>query len=276
MKVAFASDLHLEFGDIELKNTENADVLILAGDIILAEFLHDHPLDVNLKIEDIEGNKKKLAYRFRDFFKRISQEFKHIIVIAGNHEFYHGRWYASLKHLEKEYREFDNIHFLERDCFSLGDVNFIGGTLWSDMNNRDPLTMYGIVSEMNDFSFIRNDHQEFKKVLPHDMVMRHKTTLDYFSITLNPRYSNVIISHHAPSFHSIGDEHRGQYVSNGGYCSSLERFVFDHPSIKYWIHGHIHEEFDYVIGTTRVLCNPRGYAGKQELADTFQLKHFII
>ena len=27
-----------------------------------------------------------------------------------------------------------------------------------------------------------------------------------------------------------------------------------------WIHGHTHESFDYEIGKTRVICNPRGYA----------------
>lgn len=26
-----------------------------------------------------------------------------------------------------------------------------------------------------------------------------------------------------------------------------------------WIHGHIHTSFDYRIGSTRVVCNPRGY-----------------
>jgi len=33
MKIAICSDLHLEFGDIILKNEESADVLILGGDI---------------------------------------------------------------------------------------------------------------------------------------------------------------------------------------------------------------------------------------------------
>jgi predicted phosphodiesterase len=36
MKIAICSDIHLEFGDINLQNTENADVLILGGDICVA------------------------------------------------------------------------------------------------------------------------------------------------------------------------------------------------------------------------------------------------
>ena len=26
-----------------------------------------------------------------------------------------------------------------------------------------------------------------------------------------------------------------------------------------WVHGHVHDAFDYTIGRTRVLANPRGY-----------------
>ena len=39
--------------------------------------------------------------------------------------------------------------------------------------------------------------------------------------------------------------------------SELPRSFFDVPSL--WIHGHIHESFDYDVGNCRVLCNPRGY-----------------
>jgi len=40
MKIAVASDLHLEFTGIDLRNTENADVLVLSGDICVADDLY--------------------------------------------------------------------------------------------------------------------------------------------------------------------------------------------------------------------------------------------
>jgi hypothetical protein len=46
---------------------------------------------------------------------------------------------------------------------------------------------------------------------------------------------------------------------NGGYSSDLTDFILDRPQIKAWTHGHTHELFDYRIGSTRILCNPRGY-----------------
>jgi hypothetical protein len=59
---------------------------------------------------------------------------------------------------------------------------------------------------------------------------------------------------------------------NGGYSSDLSQFILDNPQIKLWTHGHTHETFDYVIGETRIFCNPRGYIGYENRADEFKLK----
>jgi hypothetical protein len=60
-------------------------------------------------------------------------------------------------------------------------------------------------------------------------------------------------------------------IMNGGYSSSLDDFILDHPQIKLWTHGHTHHVFDYMIGSCRVLCNPRGYDGYEDRADQWQL-----
>ena len=58
---------------------------------------------------------------------------------------------------------------------------------------------------------------------------------------------------------------------NGGYSSSLDEFIMDHPQIKLWTHGHTHEPFDYMVGETRIVCNPRGYIGYEQRANDFKL-----
>jgi hypothetical protein len=52
----------------------------------------------------------------------------------------------------------------------------------------------------------------------------------------------------------------------------MDGFILDHPEICLWTHGHTHEDFDYHIGSTRVVCNPRGYVGYEARADTWQPK----
>ena len=59
---------------------------------------------------------------------------------------------------------------------------------------------------------------------------------------------------------------------NGGYSSDLSEFILDHPQIRLWTHGHTHDEFDYMVGTTRVVCNPRGYEGYEARAEQWKLK----
>ena len=41
MKIALASDIHLEFGGITFYNRADADVLVLAGDICVAQLFTD-------------------------------------------------------------------------------------------------------------------------------------------------------------------------------------------------------------------------------------------
>jgi hypothetical protein len=38
----------------------------------------------------------------------------------------------------------------------------------------------------------------------------------------------------------------------------------------------MHNNSDYQIGTTRVVCNPRGYIGHESCADQFELKYIEV
>ena len=69
----------------------------------------------------------------------------------------------------------------------------------------------------------------------------------------------VLLGHHAPSHQSIHERYRGEAIMNGAFCSNLDEFILAHDRIKLWIHGHVHNTFDYYIGDTRIVCNPHGY-----------------
>ena len=84
MKITVVSDLHLEFSSITLTNPQQSDVLILSGDILMSEYLHDYPVDSTEPVHNSSRNLK--AWRFREFLKECSEEFKNVIYIAGNHD----------------------------------------------------------------------------------------------------------------------------------------------------------------------------------------------
>jgi Icc-related predicted phosphoesterase len=279
MKIALASDLHLEFGSIELVNDQNADVLILSGDIMVAEDLHDHPRDETPpEVEKILGKRQQTAKRYRDFLHRCSVQFPHTIYVAGNHEFYHGKWHQTLDYLHEECSLYPNVYFLEDQTKEINDVVFVGVSLWTDMNGGDPLTIHACDRSMNDYRMIREDAAGFRKLRPSDTVHRHKKSLSYIKKTIESDTDKkyIVVGHHSPTKQSVKPEYQNDYHINGAYSSDLSNFILEHPQIKIWTHGHTHDLFDYFVGTTRIVCNPRGYVGYEQCADKFELKFFEI
>jgi len=266
MKIKLVSDLHLEFSDINITNDQNYDVLILGGDIMIAADLHDHPVfDFNPyshgAFADL-GRKQQRVATFRDFMKRCAFQFPHVVYVAGNHEFYNGKWIQGLATLRDECGKYPNVHFLECDSVKIDDVTFIGGTLWTDMNKNDPLTDHAVRDMMNDFRIIRVE-PDFRKLRPGDTVVRHRKMLEYIKTIVAERHDEkfVVVGHHAPSKMSTHENYKNEFLMNGAYSSDLSEFILDRPQIKLWTHGHTHHPFDYMIGETRIVCNPRGYEG---------------
>jgi 3',5'-cyclic AMP phosphodiesterase CpdA len=310
VRIAICSDLHLEFGDINLQNTDNADVLILGGDICVASDL-GRPDDNNI----FEGARSS---RIVDFFKRCSFQFPHVILIMGNHEHYHGDFATSANKIKSmlESNMLSNVYLLDKEIKTIDDVTFVGGTLWTDMNKNDEMTKFHVSRRMNDFQCVKNGarmvtrtvpiyelnpdytpdgknggkylqneagfyikigdkkKQEPSTFCPEDAFDEHKKMVDYIQTVIEGKFDQkfVVVGHHAPSRLSTHPRYKHDTLMNGAYSSSLDDFIVDHPQIKLWTHGHTHEDFDYMLGSTRVVCNPRGYIKYEERADNFQLK----
>ena len=291
MKIALASDIHLEFGDLILKNEENADVLILSGDICTASQFK---------------NKPKIRNMVKSFFSRCAFQFPHVVYIMGNREHYNFDIAHTYDRLKNELVDLPNIHVLEKETWEHNDVTFVAGTLWTDMNKGDPLTLWHCGNAMNDFRMIANsnrmvqhkrnvyhenernedgtlivksvDHyQSPSKWSAEDSVEDHKKMMDYIKIaTENKTKQYVVVTHHAPSTISIAECYRFDTLMNGAFASDLSDFILNRPQIKLWTHGHMHNISDYMVGDTRVVCNPRGYVGHEQRAKDFKLTYLEI
>jgi Icc-related predicted phosphoesterase len=265
MKIKIVSDLHLEFSDINIRNDEGCDVLILSGDICIADVIDNRFDDFNPyspgAIAEL-STKSLQAKRFLDFFKRVSFQFPNVVYVAGNHEFYHGKWEKTLAILRNMCAKFDNVYFLESDQVYIDDVTFIGGTLWTDYNKYDPLTLHAVRDMMSDFRVIRNDALGYTSLKPATTAERHRKMLHYIKLLTEEKHDQkfVVVSHHAPSFQSVHDHYKKEFLMNGAYASDLSEFILDRPQIKLWTHGHMHDPSDYMMGDTRVICHPRGYS----------------
>ena len=293
MKIALASDLHLEFGTISLENAEGADVLVLSGDICVAKDLFERDTF------QLRGGHDK-SNKYHTFFQECSANFSHVIYIVGNHEHYHGDYAHTVANLRGRLSYLDNLHILDKEFVHINDVTFVGGTLWTDMNKEDPNTLNAIRGMMNDFRCVENSNREvtFKAFditpegrqiptfrtrpatfCPEDAVEDHKALMEFIKSVVEADNDNgkfVIVGHHAPSKLSTKPCYKDDVLLSGGYSSDLSEFILDHPQIKLWAHGHTHDEFDYMIGETRIVCNPRGYDGYEDRADKFKLKYIEV
>jgi uncharacterized protein YdhG (YjbR/CyaY superfamily) len=194
MKIAIGSDLHLEFGAIALSNSDAADVLILAGDICMAR--------------DFELADTKRADRYHEFFAQVSKEFPKVIYILGNHEHYNGDVAHSYSILKQHLSVYPNIQVMEKESVEIGDVTFVCATLWTNMNDEDPVTLHAVKDMMNDFHNVKNSlrmlqrkvplyddgkynvdrkvigfkyKEEVSKFSPEDSVEDHKRAMDYIN-----------------------------------------------------------------------------------------------
>lgn len=238
MRLAVFSDLHLEFERFEPDPvTREADVVVLAGDI---------------------HNGVDALERARVLFPA-----QPIVQIAGNHEFFGDQWQDVIARLRRCARDLE-IHFLENDTVTLGGVTFLGATLWTDFAlyavPGRPLSMATdeamalMQRRMIDFSAIR---WLDRTLTPDDTVGLHRASRRWLQSELarpvaGPR---VVVTHHLPSIRSVAPAFL-KAASNPAFASDLDP-LFD--GVDLWIHGHTHHSFDYRVGGTRILANPRGY-----------------
>jgi Icc-related predicted phosphoesterase len=257
MKLQIVSDLHLEFNDNIVINNAGADILCLAGDICLAQHLYRHPIS---NLPNNVDNAAKAA-RYRKFFDQVSQEFDTVLYIMGNHEHYSGRWNNTAEHLREALEPWDNITLMDDGWLNFGNTRIVGTSLWTDFNKGDPITMNAVKGMMNDYHTITIENSgAYHKLRPIDTFNAHSRAVETIKLATETWDGDVVVlGHHAPSHQSIHERYKHDWVMNGAFCSNLDDYIFNQEKIKLWIHGHVHNPFDYMIGQCRIVCNPHGY-----------------
>jgi predicted phosphodiesterase len=237
-KALILSDLHLELekeDTFRLRKIEGVEFLILAGDIGR----------YNSHLEFIKDATSKYT----------------VIYVLGNHEFYGNTIHDVVDYWENV--NLPNFHFLNNNCVILKNIRFIGSTLWTNYFNENPLVMNDAFSSgMRDYERIKSSIYHGYNINPNEILEIFKSSFSYLQKTVSMFFdgNTVVITHHAPSMKSIAKKFLKNefFKDNYLFASHLDDFIKNNK-IDFWIHGHVHSPFDYMIGKTRVVCNPRGY-----------------
>ena len=221
MNIQYMSDLHLEFGAMD-KPPVNGDVLVLAGDIGVGEGAVD-------------------------WINEVAQDFKDVIYILGNHEFYHNDVPKLIEVLRQPGIFEPNVHFMNNDTIIIDGVKFAATTLWADML---PTAFYS----MNDSNYIKyaGRHMVLEKV--QGMFLENQEFLK------KNNDADVVITHHCPHIKSINTARYPNDKMNSGYYTNILGQYYG-SNIKHWICGHTHSATKYEAYGINVYNNCRGYVG---------------
>ena len=256
------SDIHLEFGGIDIPrhDTDAQTVLVLAGDIGI---VHSPTRWAN----------------YVSFLQDMQSRYRYVVMVVGNHEHYGGslrRTHAKMREWMKE-AGLTRVVLLEKESFAVDDVAFVGATLWTDCDKFSPYASW-YWQGMTDYKTIRTGPNT---TLPYDRRLKAEDTWVEWGYSEKFIFSEiakhkelgrkvVVVTHHGPTPMSIAEQYKtGPQASlNMFYVSDMTLNIMDSdPDL--WIHGHVHNAFDYYVDSTkqicgtRIICNPRGYVGEE-------------
>ena len=244
MQLQLLSDLHLETEAYQPEPAPGAELLVLAG--------------------DVDSGWAGLR-RFADWPVPV-------IYVPGNHEY--------------DRRDFDEaragIHRLSEELgFTLLDdsacirtdaegrrVRFVGSTRWSDFDVFGAAARERAMRAAGYFQKVMaatRHGQPFDAAAVREEALRCRAWLaeELTRGETGPDWdATVVITHFAPSLLSADPRYGGQ-PGTASFCNADDELM---PGARLWLHGHLHCQHDYRIGTTRVVCNARGHERRGEAA----------
>lgn len=233
MKIQFVNDLHIEFGhwpEIE----KAGDVLCVAGDLC--------------------------AWETRDagvvWLNEQAERFEQVFFIPGNHEHYGNERYLAVREFWQLACTYNrgNIHYPRHGQEYNGYV-FLGDTLWTDLDNKNPVAIMDYNYGMNDARWVYVTTYLNENKL-------HRERLETY-ILANIDKPIIMMTHHLPMMELVVPRWRGDRLN---YCfANTGTWAFDmlvkYGNVKVWHFGHTHDTVDTTIEGCRFICNPYGYHG---------------
>lgn len=230
VRIQLLSDVHLEFhrdaghAFVESLDPVGVDVLVLAGDIAVGG--------------DIAPAMELFCERYRDAT---------VVYVHGNHEFYGTTRREVIATTRDAAARHENLVWLDADAVDIGGRRFLGAPLWfrraPDVDQLKPM--------MHDFSAIPD--------IETWVYAENARALQLLQDEL--REGDVVVTHHLPSYRSVAPRYR-DHPLNPFFVCDLEPLIAERqPAL--WLHGHTHESCSYAVGSTRIVCNPFGYVGRE-------------
>jgi len=268
MRIQLFSDLHLErYPDFQPAIHPGTDVVVLAGDI--------GSYQSNSRLRDDDFGLGRFSPQRLGLSGAADAR---VLYIPGNHEFDSLEYADAYARLRATCAAL-GITWLDREVVTIGDVRFIGTTLWADFDalasrESEPARQL----KQRDKAFRAANYYLSKNTTLRDgspILAEAQRALslacqDWLRGALATPFegTTVAVTHYAPSLLSA-DPRYGLTPGTAGFCNTLDDLF---PYAQLWLHGHLHCRNDYTVeGSSdgkpwacRVVANPLGYLSKGE------------
>lgn len=271
VRLQLISDLHLERQtDFQTVAAPDVDLLVLAGDV------GSYQAGSRLVTDDFGLG------RFSP--RRADAPWRRVLYVPGNHE-YDGLEFTTAQARLRQTCADLGIEWLDREQIVIGDVRFIGTTLWADFDAlaaREATVTKQLAAREKAFRAANFYLRRYSTLVDGQHLLaegQRELALDcqaWLRAALAVPFDGktVAVTHYAPSLRSA-DPRYGLTPGTAGFCNSLDELL---PFADLWLHGHLHCAHDYVVESPsgprdelphrcRVVANPLGYASKGEQED---------
>ena len=250
MNVQYISDIHLELlnneqiNKVKINLKIKADICILTGDI---------------------GNPFLPHYYY--FLLFLSNKFKKIFIIAGNHEYYNNYIMKTQVKINEIVNKFSNITFLNNTFEDYENIRWIGTTLWTQIDN--------LQYRINDTVLIKDMTVEKYNEL-------HNESIIFLTNTLQECFDNlincIVITHHLPSDKLTHSKYKSYFYKNYNqwFTCNLDDLILKYNLIiTAWFYGHTHTPSVQTINNVLFLCNPVGYQEENNISEITKNEYLV-
>ena len=250
LRIRTLSDLHFEFhadegkGFVEAQDPRGVDLVILAGDITKMRL----------------GFYKMLKL-FRDRFPAAE-----IVWTHGNHEMHESDRKTVVRTSKDAISHLKGVHWLDCDVIEVKGHRILGTPLWFSRKPapQHPLLLStdeewarGVIRTVTEKGIHDQVYCDFEAIENLDTWVYEENGRAVRFLYDNMREGDIVVTHFLPTQKSVAQRFKGA-LSNCWFVSDVEQLIKERkPALV--IHGHTHDSFDYMIGSTRILSNPFGY-----------------
>ena len=202
------------------------------------------------------------------FLNWASDAYQQILLIPGNHEYYH---YGDIAKRGDAWQWMlcDNVGYYYNKVVHIDNVDFILSTMWSHIPEVD---MFQVQRGLNDFYQVLCNGE---LLTPDDFNAEHEQCKQFIteSIADSKAEHIVVVTHHVPTQQCVAPQHQGSTLSSA-FAVEMGNIIAN-SKIDYWIYGHSHTNIDAEIGSTKIVANQLGYIAHGEQRKGFDSTRII-